>query len=45
MGENVDEFDEFSAIYQYFIHQNFPFYYTDDLFYWLPLKVTEYETP
>ena len=24
-GENIDEFDEFSAIRQYFAYQNFPF--------------------
>ena len=25
MGENIDEFDEFPAIRQYFPYQNFPF--------------------
>ena len=25
MGENIDEFDKFSAIHQYFPYQNFPF--------------------
>ena len=24
-GENIDEFDEFPAIYQYFPYHNFPF--------------------
>ena len=27
MGENIDEFDEFPAIRQYFPCQNFPFIY------------------
>ena len=26
-GENIDKFDEFSAIRQYFPYQNFPFSY------------------
>ena len=25
MGENIDEFDKFPGIHQYFPHQNFPF--------------------
>ena len=25
MGQNIDEFDKFSAIRQYFSYQNFPF--------------------
>ena len=27
MGDNIDEFDKFPAIYQYFPHQNFPISY------------------
>ena len=46
--ENIDKFDEFSAIRQYFPHQNFPFYYRP-LMIFLPVathnEVTVHEAP